>query len=376
MKIVVAIDSFKGSLTSMEAGEAAKAGILKAGNHKVTVMPLADGGEGTTQALISGLGGQFVDIEVTGPLGSKVTARYGILSDNKTAVIEMAEAAGITLVDRDKLDPWKATSYGLGEMIKDAMERGCREFIIGIGGSATTEVGFGMLQALGYKFYDSCGQLLSLEFENLDKVDKIDLSSVDERLELCHFNIACDVKNPLYGTNGALYVFGPQKGVKEEEKAVMDKIVRNFAMTVDEKFGVHNDDVPGTGAAGGLGFAFKTFFKNVSLKPGIEIVLDAISLEKLLVDADVVVTGEGRLDGQTAMGKVPVGVARLAKKHGCKVIAVAGSVTDDAVNCNDEGIDAFFSIIRSASSLEEAMDKTNAVKNMQATVEQIFRLLM
>ncbi|MCR4904429.1 MAG: glycerate kinase [Butyrivibrio sp.] len=375
MKVVVAIDSFKGSLTSMEAGEAAKRGIMKTGNHEVEVRPLADGGEGTTEALISGLGGQFINIDVTGPMGKKVTARYGILRDNKTAIIEMAEAAGITLVQKDNLDPWKATTYGLGEMIIDAIERGCRDFIIGIGGSATTEVGIGMLQALGYKFYDAAGKLLSYTFEDLGRISSIDDSNVEKMLDECNFNIACDVKNPLYGKNGAVYIFGPQKGVKDAEKETMDDMVKHFAKVADEKYGSDNDRLPGTGAAGGLGFAFRTFFKNVNLKPGIEIVLNAIELEKLLCTADVVVTGEGRLDGQTAMGKVPVGVAKMAKKHGCKVIAVAGAVTEDAIACNYEGIDAFFPIVRGACTLEEAMDKNNAIKNMEATVEQIFRLL-
>ncbi len=397
MKVVVAIDSFKGSLTSMEAGEAAKRGILKAWeasecgtvedgaasgygilkaeDHEVIVKPLADGGEGTTEALMAGLGGQYVKAEVTGPMGTKVNARYVILGNGRTAVIEMAEAAGITLVDREKLDPWKATTYGLGELILDAIEKGCREFIIGIGGSATTEVGIGMLTALGYKFYDNEGNKLSYRFEDLGKVAKIDSSDVDERIDNCTFNVACDVKNPLYGINGAVYIFGPQKGVKESERELMDKAVMHFAKVADEELGVDNDNIPGTGAAGGLGFAFRTFFKNVSLRPGIDIVLDAIGLEKLLATADVVVTGEGRLDGQTAMGKVPVGVARLAKKYGCKVIAVAGAVTEDAGACNAKGIDAFFPILRGVCTLEEAMDKKTAAKNLQLTTEQIFRLL-
>ncbi len=375
MKVIVAIDSFKGSLTSMEAGKAAKNGILKAGKFDVIVKPLADGGEGTTEALISGLGGEFIDISVTGPLNSKVNARYGILADKRTAIIEMAEAAGITLVKREELDPWHATTYGLGEMILDAVERGCRKFIIGIGGSATTEVGFGMLQALGVKFFDERGNLLSHDFEELEKVETIDASGMDARLSECSFQIACDVKNPLYGSNGAVWIFGPQKGVKPEEKAKMDNMVCHFAHIVDKELGVNYDDVEGTGAAGGLGFAFKSFFKNIELKPGIDIVIEAIGLEKLLDEADIVVTGEGRLDGQTAMGKVPVGVAKLAKKYGCKVIAVAGAVTEDSSACNNEGIDAFFPILRSVCTLDEAMLKRNAKYNMESTVEQIFRLI-
>ncbi len=375
MKVVVAIDSFKGSLTSMEAGMAARNGILKAGDFDVQVSPLADGGEGTTEALISGLGGRFVDVLVQGPINSMITARYGILTDNKTAVMEMAESSGIMLVSRDKLDPWHATTYGFGEMILDAIEKGCREFIIGIGGSATTEVGLGMLNALGFEFYDLSGNLLGNTFESLGRVAKISKEKVDKRIYECHFQVACDVKNPLYGQQGAVYIYGPQKGVRDDEKEIMDGCVRHFAGVVNKEFGCNYDLLEGAGAAGGLGYAFKSFLKNVELKPGIDIVLKAIGLENSLKDADIVVTGEGRLDGQTAMGKVPVGVAKLAKKYDCKVIAVAGSVTEDANACNAEGIDAFFPIVRGVCTLDEAMEKSNATKNMEKSVEQIFRLL-
>ena len=375
MKVVVAIDSFKGSLTSMAAGNAAKNGILKTGDHQVVVKPLADGDEGTTEALISGLGGQLIDVEVLGPMRKNVKGKYGILADKNTAVMEMAESSGIILVPSDKLDPWKATTYGLGQMIVDALDRGCRRFIIGIGGSATTEVGIGMLQALGYRFLDEQGEVLSYDFESLSKVERIDFSSVDKRLDECEFEIACDVKNPLYGPNGAIYIFGPQKGVKEIERPLMNDMVMDFAKTVDRVFGTNYDDFEGAGAAGGLGYTFKTFFKNATLRSGIDIVLDAIKLTEELKDADVVVTGEGRLDGQTAMGKVPVGVARLAKKYGCKVVAIAGSVTEDAIKCNREGIDAFFPIVRGITTLEDAMKESNAIYNIESTLEQIFRLL-
>lgn len=395
MKIIIAIDSFKGSMTSMEAGKACKQGILNSiHNNEVSnldmkfnattqmdiskniiVKPLADGGEGTTEALISGLGGKFIDVDVTGPDGKKVVARYGILADDKTAVIEMAESSGITLIKKEEQNPWKATTYGLGELILDAIEKGCREFIIGIGGSATTEVGFGMLQALGYKFFDEEGRELSYEFENLSHVKTIDSTHVSKVLDQCHFNIACDVKNPLCGENGSVYVFGPQKGVKEQEKEIMDSYVAHFAEVANKTMNSNYDKLEGAGAAGGLGFAFKTFFKNVNLQSGIDIVLRAIELEKELKDADIVVTGEGQLDGQTAMGKVPVGVAKLAKKHGCKVIAIAGGVTPEAGACNKEGIDAFFPIVRGVTTLEEAMKPDNARRNVEASVEQIFRLI-
>ena len=373
MKVVVAIDSFKGSMTSMQAGNACKKGILAAMKADVVVKPLADGGEGTVTALVEGLDGRYEYVDVTGPMGQKVRAVYGILKD-QTAVMEMAEAAGITLVDGE-LDPWKASSVGVGEMILDAVQKGCRSFIIGIGGSATTEGGIGMLSALGYEFFDEDGKLLPPVFSSLAKVKKIKAEKVLTELKQCNFKIACDVTNPLCGEQGSVFVFGKQKGVKEDEKAQMDEMMRQYADCVEHFAGKKISDVPGAGAAGGLGFAFLFGLENVELKSGIDIVLDAIRLDEELKTADVVVTGEGRLDDQSAMGKVPVGVARAAKKYGCKVVALAGSVTDDAVLCNKEGIDAFFSIIPGAMSLEDAMNYKNAEKNMQNTAEQVFRLI-
>lgn len=375
MKVVVAIDSFKGSLSSIEAGNAAREGILKACDAKVTVRPLADGGEGTTEALIEGLGGRYAEAEVTGPMGGTRRAKYGIMEDRQIAVMEMAEASGIILVKRDELDPWKATTLGVGQMIADAVKRGCREFIIGIGGSATTEGGIGMLQALGYEFYDADGEKLPPVFASLGRIAKISSGKVPEVLKECHFQIACDVTNPLCGENGAVYVFGLQKGVQAGERQKMDEDMLHYAQKTAEFVGKDYSRMPGAGAAGGLGFAFLSYLPNAELKSGITIVLEAIGLEKELEDADIVVTGEGRLDGQTAMGKVPVGVAQLAKKHHCRVIAFAGGVTDDAVKCNEKGIDAFFPIVRGVTTLDEAMDKSVAKKNMMLSVEQVFRLL-
>lgn len=375
MKVVVAIDSFKGSLTSMEAGNAAKAGVLQARDAQVVVMPLADGGEGTTEALVEGLGGAYVEVPVTGPMGLPVTARYGIMEDGRTAVMEMAEASGIILVKREELNPWRATTLGVGEMIRDAVKRGCREFIIGIGGSATTEGGIGMLQSLGYEFYDEQGELLPPVLESLGRIARISRDQVMAELSECHFQIACDVTNPLCGENGAVYVFGPQKGVKPEERPVMDGKMAHFAKMTGAFTGKDHSQSAGAGAAGGLGFALLSYLPNVELKPGISIVLEAVGLEREVADADVVITGEGRLDFQTAMGKVPVGVARLAKKYGCRVLAFAGGVTDDAGKCNEEGIDAFFPIVRGVTTLDEAMDKETAKKNMRLSVEQVFRLL-
>lgn len=376
MKVVVAIDSFKGSMTSVQAGIAAKKGILKAGNADVIVKPLADGGEGTTEALVEGIGGSYIQIEVTGPMGIPRMARYGILEDGKTAVIEMAEAAGIIWVNRNEQDPWKASTTGVGEMILDAIKRGSREFVIGIGGSATTEGGIGMLEALGYEFYDDANRKLPPVFESLGRITRINGDHVPQELKECHFRVACDVTNPLCGENGAVYVFGPQKGVKAEELEIMDKAMQHYAEKTVEYSCCDNSRAAGAGAAGGLGFALLSYIPNVELKSGITLALEAAGMEKELMDADIVVTGEGKLDSQTAMGKVPVGVARLAKKYGCKVIAFAGGVTADAGKCNKEGIDAFFPIVRGVTTLEQAMERKNAEKNMELAAEQVFRLLL
>lgn len=381
MKIVIAIDSLKGSLTSIEAGNAAKDGILRAFHEQekkpeIIIKPLADGGEGTTEALIEGLGGELISVEVEGPLGCKVEAHYGILPDKKTAVIEMAEAAGITLVKREDLNPHRASTYGVGEMIGDAMRRGCRDFIVGIGGSATTDGGAGMLQALGVDLLAKGGQQIGRGVEELDLIASISLEHMNPLVKECSFQIACDVKNPLCGTSGAVHVYGPQKGVKDHEKEKIDAKLRHLAEKTAELFGVDKQNEAGTGAAGGLGFAFVSYFPNVTLQSGIAIVLNAIALEEDVKDADIVITGEGQLDAQTAMGKVPVGVAGLAKKYGCKVVAFAGGVTKDAVACNKEGIDAFFPIVRGVTSLEEAMEKENAKENMALSVEQVMRLII
>lgn len=375
MKVVIAIDSFKGSMSSMEAGNAAKEGIERACAADIVVKPLADGGEGTTEALVEGLGGEYVSIQVTGPLGAKTEARYGILGDKRTAVLEMAEASGIILVKREELDPARATTYGVGEMILDAVRRGCREFIIGIGGSATSEGGTGMLQALGYEFLDGDGTPIRPGIRDLDRIASITAKNVPEELKECRFQIACDVKNPLCGENGAVYVFGPQKGVKEEEKQIFDGKMKHFADKTQEFTGADHRMAEGAGAAGGLGFAFLSYLPNAELKSGIDIVLDAIRLEQEVKDADIVITGEGRLDFQTAMGKVPVGVARLAKKYGAKVLAFAGGVTKDAGECNAAGIDAFFPIVRGVTTLDEAMVPENARENMILSAEQVFRAI-
>ncbi len=375
MKVVVAIDSLKGSLSSIEAGMAVRDGILAAKpDAEVIVKPLADGGEGTTDALIEGMNGKRIDLTVTGPMHTPVDAYYGYLADSHTAVMEMASAAGITLVPAEEKNPLLATSYGVGEMMNDALQKGCRNFIIGIGGSATNDGGIGMLKALGVRFLDENGEDAGEGGQALAKVEQIDVSGLNPLLKECRIQVACDVNNPLCGENGSTYVYGPQKGVTEDKKKKLDEDMAHFARITSKTLGNDYLDTPGAGAAGGLGFAFLSYI-GAALTPGIELILNAVGLEQELSDADVVVTGEGCLDFQTAMGKAPVGVARLAKKYHAKVIAFAGSVTKEASACNKEGIDAFFPILRSVCTLAEAMDPVNAKANITATTEQVFRLL-
>lgn len=374
MKVVVAIDSLKGSLSSIEAGLAIKEGILNVTDAEVVIKPLADGGEGTTEAFVEGFGGEYISIVVTGPLGIPVTATYGYLEQNKMAIIEMAAASGITLIKDGEKNPMEATTYGVGELIKDAIKRGCHQFILGIGGSATNDGGIGMLTALGFEFLNTKGESVSCNGAGLAHIVSIKTDKVLPELQGCKFKVACDVNNPLYGLNGATYVFGPQKGVTNEMKDILDNGMKNYA-NMTKKY-MKNDyvEAPGAGAAGGLGFACISYL-NAELTPGISLVLDAIKLEKDLKDTDYVITGEGRLDYQTAMGKAPIGVAKLAKKYNAKVIALAGSITKDVTRCNEEGIDACFSILTQVVSLDEAMKKEIARNNMIQTTEQIFRLI-
>ena len=375
MKITIAIDSLKGSLSSMEAGHAISAGIKRVyPDALIQIRPLADGGEGTVDALAAGMNGTIRNIQVTGPLGEPVTAKYGIIESTNTAVMEMSQAAGITLVPPEKRNPLHTTTYGVGEMIKDAIKMGCRHFIMGIGGSATNDGGIGMLQALGYDFLDKNGNQISLGAKGIEELVTISDEDVIPELKECNFRIACDVTNVLCGEYGCSAVFGPQKGATPSMIADMDKWLSNYAALAKETFPNADAQYPGTGAAGGLGFAFLTF-TNAVLESGVKIILDETKLEDYVKDADFVITGEGRLDEQTAMGKAPIGVAKLAKKYGKPVIAFSGSVTKDAGICNEHGIDAFFPILRSVVSLEEAMDSKNAAQNMADTAEQVFRLI-
>lgn len=375
MNVVIAIDSFKGSLSSLDAGMAAAEGVQRAiPDANIAVRPIADGGEGTVEALCVALGGVKISIDVTGPLGDIVKADYGIIPKSRTAVIEISAAAGITLVPEGKRNPLNTTSYGVGEIISDAIERGCRTFLIGIGGSATNDGGIGMLQALGFDILNKYGTPVSKFGRGLEDVCSVSGDNANPHLRECSFTIACDVKNTLCGQMGSSRIYGPQKGADEETIAKMDKWLENFAKVSKINFPNANKDAEGAGAAGGLGFAFCTFL-NGKLTGGIELVLKETRLEEYIKTADIVVTGEGRLDSQTIMGKAPIGVSAIAKKHGKRVIAFSGSANSDAYLCNQHGIDAFFPIVRGACSLKEAMNTDTAFDNMADTAEQVFRLI-
>ena len=375
MKVVVAIDSLKGSLSSLEAGSAISEGIHRAlKDAEVIVRPLADGGEGTVEALALGMNGRIEKIKVTGPLGHPVEAAYGIIDETHTAIIEMSAAAGITLISEQERNPLDTTTYGVGEMIKDAIRKGCRHFIVGIGGSATNDGGIGMLQALGFGFLDVNGNQVGFGAKGLKDIEKITDEAVLPELKECYFKVACDVSNTLCGDQGCSAIFGPQKGATPSMIMQMDKWLADYAGLTQKKYPKANMNQAGTGAAGGLGFAFLSYM-NASLESGIKIILDETKLESYVREADMVITGEGCLDGQTVMGKAPIGVANIAKKYGKTVIAFSGCVTEDAVVCNEHGIDAFFPILRTVTTLNDAMDSENARKNMVSAVEQVFRMI-
>jgi len=374
MNVVVAIDSFKGSLTSYEAGLAAKEGILRAvPNACVTVCPIADGGEGTVDAIIEGTGAAVRSITVKDPLGRGISAYYGVLN-GKTAIMEMAKASGLPLLKAEERDPMHTTTYGVGEMIADAIGIGCREFIIGIGGSATNDGGVGMLQALGFEFLDEDGVPVPYGAYGVSRIASISVDKALPTLNECKFHIACDVTNPLCGELGCSEIFSRQKGATDEDVKIMDGSLSVYADKTALALNRDMRNERGAGAAGGLGFAFISYL-NASLENGLKLINEQIGLESKIRNADIVITGEGRLDAQTSMGKAPVGVAEIASKYSVPVIALAGSVTDGARACNEMGISAFFPILREICTLDTALTPKYAKKNMTETTEQVFRLL-
>ena len=355
MKIVVAPDSFKGSLSALQAAEAIEQGMGKVfPDANIKKIPMADGGEGTAQSLVDATGGQLLVERVADPLGNEIEAEYGILGDRTTAVIEMAAASGLTLVPIDRRDPYVTTTYGTGQLIKAALNRGCRKLIIGIGGSATNDGGAGMADALGAKLLTSNGKSISPGGWGLGALDTINLSDLDSRLGATATVVACDVDNPLTGANGAAHVYGPQKGATPEMIETLDANLARFASIVKRDMGKSVADIPGSGAAGGLGAGLIAFL-NAELKSGVEIMIDAVQLEKQLEGASLVVTGEGEINFQTVFGKTPVGVAKIAKKLGIPVIAIAGSIADGADEVHNAGIDAMIDIVPTPMPLEIAV---------------------
>lgn len=375
MKVVVAIDSFKGSLSTFQAGDAISKGIKRiCKDAYVKISPIADGGEGTVEAIISAMNGEMVEALVHNPIGEKIKATYGFIPKTKLAVIEMSAAAGITLIDEKGRNPLNTTTFGVGELILDAIEKGSRKFIIGIGGSATNDGGVGMLQALGFEFLDKNKKQVAMGAKGLQDIVEIRTNKAIPELCECEFCVACDVKNPLCGENGASAVYGPQKGATSEMVKDMDLWLSDYADLTKKLMPQSDANTPGAGAAGGLGFALLSYL-NAELKSGIDLVIKETGLKEHIKDADVVVTGEGRLDGQSCMGKAPVGVAAIAKEYNKTVIAFSGCAIDGAEKCNEHGIDAFFPILRTPCTLEEAMNLDNAYKNLTDTAEQVFRLM-
>lgn len=373
--MLIAIDSFKGSISSVEGSKAIELGIKDVyPDAEILKLPLADGGEGTVKTVVQATRGKLVNKEVTGPLGEKTIAAYGILADGNTAVIEVAEACGLPLVPLEKRNPLCTTTFGVGELILDAARQGCRNFVIGLGGSATNDGGIGMLQALGYRFLDSRGASIGLGAKELAHIVKIDSSQVNPLLQQCSFRVACDVNNPLYGPDGASHIFGPQKGATPEMVEELDRGLKQLAEVVSAELGVDIQNIAGTGAAGGLGAAFSGFLK-AKLESGVDLVLDMLEMEKHIVGANLVITGEGRIDGQTSMGKAPMGVARLAQSRHIPVIALAGSVVEETKALHSLGMTSIFPILSSPMTLEQAMDSIATFENLRRTTNQIFRLL-
>ncbi len=375
-KIVIAPDSFKGNLTSLQVASCLEKGIKRVLPEAECIkIPMSDGGEGTVEAMVDAAQGKFIEKRVKGPTGKPVTARYGWLAARKTAVIEMAQASGLPLLDDSEKNPLKTTTYGTGQLILDAIKQGAKTIIIGIGGSATNDGGAGMAQALGVRFLDAEGREIK-ELgcgEMLIKIAAMDMQALDERVNDIDIIVACDVENPLCGKKGAAHVFGPQKGATPEMVATLDANLGYFGKLIKHQLGKEVSRVSGAGAAGGLGAGLMAF-TGARLKSGIDIVLEATGLERCIQDADIVITGEGRVDFQTAFGKTPAGVAKAAKKHNVPVVAIGGALTDDARKVFEYGIDSMASAAVKTMSLEEAM--RDARTHLANAAERVIRTVL
>ncbi len=373
MKIVVAPDSFKGSLTAKEVADCIESGIKKIKpDSQIIKFPMADGGEGTVQSLIDCTNGKLIKVKVNNPLFKEIEASYGILGDGKTAVIEMAEASGLPLLKNEEKNPLITSTFGTGQLIKHALDSGCRSFIIGIGGSATNDGGAGIVQCLGGNLLDENGDDIAPGGGSLSKLKKIDLSNFDNRIKDCKITVACDVANPLIGPNGASFVFGPQKGADKEMVVQLDKNLEHYASVINSTLNIDIKDIPGAGAAGGLGGGLLAFF-NAELKRGIDIVINTVDLESYIQDADLVLTGEGMIDFQTQFGKTPFGVAEVASKYNVPVIGIAGALGKDIDILYQKGFKSLFSITDKPMSLDNSIK--NSRELVSSVAERIIRLL-
>ncbi|EPG9045871.1 glycerate kinase [Klebsiella aerogenes] len=373
MKIVIAPDSYKESLSALDVATAIETGFREIYPHAEYVkVPVADGGEGTVEAMVAATQGHIVQVSVTGPLGEPVNAFYGLSGDMRCAYIEMAAASGLESVPPTRRNPLQTTSWGTGELIRHALDAGVSQIIIGIGGSATNDGGAGMAQALGAKLLSAGQQQIAPGGGALETLARIDLSELDPRLADCRIDVACDVTNPLTGPQGASAVFGPQKGATAAMIERLDRGLQHFAQIIDRDLDIDVLSLEGGGAAGGMGAALYAFC-GANLRPGIEIVTDALGLADLVADADLVITGEGRIDSQTIHGKVPVGVAKVAKRFNVPVIGIAGSLTADVGVVHQHGLDAVFSVLYSVCTLEEAL--ANAAANVRMTARNVAAVL-
>lgn len=373
MKFILAPDSFKESLNAMEIADAMERGFRKVFPYAQYIkVPMADGGEGTTQSLVNATGGEMHYPEVTNPLGKKIRAELGILGNKDIAVIEMASASGLELVNKSDRNPLVTTTFGTGELIMAALDKGVNTIIIGIGGSATNDGGIGMIQALGGRLLDENGKQIEFGGGAIDRLRHIDLSNLDPRVYKTNFEVACDVDNPLTGVTGASYVYGAQKGATPEVIQILDSNLKHYAKIIKNVLDKDVDKIPGAGAAGGMGAGLMAFL-DAKLYKGFDIVLKYTNLEHYIIGADFVITGEGSIDEQTRFGKTPYGVAITAQKHNVPVIAIAGSISNDVNILYDYGFQAFFTILRGVSSLDEAIN--NAEINIQRTCENIGRLI-
>ncbi len=372
MKIIIAPDSFKGNQTALAVASAIERGIRRFDqNIEIIKVPMADGGEGTVDAAASAAGGHIIKAVVTDPLNGVVEAEYAILQDGTTAVIEMASASGLPLVPDHLKNPGKTSTVGTGELIRHALDSGCKKIILGIGGSATNDGGMGAASALGVKFLDVDGNKTGVTGDDMIHVTKIDISSLDPRIQETDILVACDVSNPFYGPTGAAYIYSPQKGATEEQVISLDNGLRNLAEVIKKSLGKSIANIPGTGAAGGLGGGLIAFL-DARLQSGIELILEAVEFEKILRNTQLVITGEGKTDYQTAFGKVPAGVAAAAKKQGIPVVCFSGALGKKIEELYAVGITALFSTANREMTLDYAID--NSLMLLEEGAENIIRL--